>query len=506
MVDATLASGMEATTDVQMHLPAAGVAGTRFPSQTISVPESLCADPLLNRVQRELYLPAHRHKFITRKLSEKARYCREALEARDPPPVVATSTGSKAPERLPHDSTPAPAAPEVPPSVVVALRGFVMKACRAFSQLDSGPWTWGTWGAAFYMCIASFCTRKQIHRRAPAGGRLVLAVVAVSMMFQLLSTVGASKQRPFRDATANMWAEGKPTSQWGVPAMAAGQDGSLYVLEDTKNTDNVLESKLLKLDLDTKKWHAIEPRGSVRPSVDMRYMVAVGSDLYVFGGKATRSNTLFRFSTTEQKWEQIGAPQVSGSPPSARTGHGMVAVGSDLYVFGGHTEGGTVINTTGTYANSYADSFSNELFRFSTLTLRWDQVYAQQVPSAREGHGMVSVVRDFSFYVFGGYTAKGRSNELFRFSTNQKKWEQVNVSGSPPSARSHVSMVNTVGSDLYVFGGYYYNPPHPGEEGLCDDGHRLGACQIERPGDALRAAAVVDDTCCVRARCSTRVW
>ncbi len=42
---------------------------------------------------------------------------------------------------------------------------------------------------------------------------------------------------------------------------------------------------------------------------------------------------LFRFSTTEQKWEKLDA----GSPPSGRRGHGMVSVGSDLYVFGGST-------------------------------------------------------------------------------------------------------------------------------------------------------------------------
>ena len=478
VVDAILAREMETTADVQMRLPAAGVAVTTIPSQTISVSESLCADPLLNRVQWEVYLPAHRHEFIARELSEMARCRREALEAQDPPPVVATSAGSKAPEMLPHDSTPAPPAPEVPPSVVVALRVFVTKACRAFSQLASGAWTLVSCGAAFHICIASFCTRKQIHRRAPAVGRLVLAVVEVGVLPQLLSTVGAAKLRPFRDATANMWADGKPTGlSSGISAMAAGQDGSLYVLADTTNTDNVMESNLFKIDVDIKEWNKIEPRGSVRPSVAMHSMAAVGSDLYVFGGKLARSNTLFRFSATEQKWELLGAPQVLGSPPSARTNHGMVAVGSDLYVFGGHTEGGTVINPTG--PNTYANSDSNELFRFSTLTLRWEQLYAQQgsgpPPSARGGHGMVVVVRDLSFYVFGGRTSwKGICphgstppvgycsdveveqkllNDLFRFSTKEHKWEQLNVSGSP-SARAYFGMVNIGGSDLYVFGGW----------------------------------------------------
>jgi N-acetylneuraminic acid mutarotase len=48
------------------------------------------------------------------------------------------------------------------------------------------------------------------------------------------------------------------------------------------------------------------------------------------------SNELFRFSTTDLKWDQLDATSVSGSPLSG----GMVSVGSDLYVFGGNTTTG----------------------------------------------------------------------------------------------------------------------------------------------------------------------
>jgi hypothetical protein len=254
--DAIVTSGMEATANVQMHLPAASVASTTIPSRTISVFESLCADPLLNRVQWELYLPAHRHEFVIRKLSEMARCRRETLEVRDPPPVVvAKSAGSKAPERLPHDSTPAPAAPEVPTRVVVGLRGFVMKVCRDFSQFASWDWTLVTCCASFYMCIAIICTRKQIHRRAPPGGRLVFSFLAVSVLLQLLSsTVGAAKPRPLRDATSNVWAEGKPNVISGH-TMAAGPDGSLWVFGGIL-LDQTPVNDLFKLDLDTKEWGA----------------------------------------------------------------------------------------------------------------------------------------------------------------------------------------------------------------------------------------------------------
>ena len=51
--------------------------------------------------------------------------------------------------------------------------------------------------------------------------------------------------------------------------------------------------------------------------------------------RAEPSNALFRFSTTALQWEQLDAALVSGVPPSARGGHAMAAVGSDLFVFGG---------------------------------------------------------------------------------------------------------------------------------------------------------------------------
>jgi hypothetical protein len=96
--------------------------------------------------------------------------------------------------------------------------------------------------------------------------------------------------------------------------------------------------------------------------------------------------------------------------------------------------------------------------------------------------------------------ADGSSNELFRFSTTDLKWEQLDatsVSGSPPSARYSHGMVS-VGSDLYVLLGRITTT---GEEELCDDGHRRGACQIERLGDAPRAADVLVATSCARAGC-----
>ena len=115
------------------------------------------------------------------------------------------------------------------------------------------------------------------------------------------------------------------------------------------------------------------------------------------------SNELFRFSTTAQQWEQLDGLQVSGSPPSARHGHGMAAVGLDLYVFGG---------TAGSVQEG-----SNELFRFSTTANQWYQL-------------------DVHIEGQHGVTGSMLSEE----------------SSSPPCKRQYLGMA-AVGIELYLFGG-----------------------------------------------------
>ena len=108
------------------------------------------------------------------------------------------------------------------------------------------------------------------------------------------------------------------------------------------------------------------------------------------------SNELFRFSTTALQWEQLDAALVSGVPPSARAGHIMAVVGSEIFAFGGQT--------------SYSGGISGELFRFSTTMLQWEQLDATLVsgspPSARFGHAMAAVGSDL--FVFTGTREEAR--------------------------------------------------------------------------------------------------
>ena len=392
------------------------------------VSESLCSDPLLNRVKWELYLPAHRHDLISRKLSEMTRCRTVALQGRHPAPVVETSTSSTTAERSPKDSTPTPAAPEASFSMVDALCGFVMKTWLNFIQLATGKespplfyicalilpqlgltgshivgwagaWTLITSCAVFHhISAASYYSTKEIRRRVLPRGRLGLTVLTVVVLFHLFNTVGAAKPRPFREATFNGWAEGKPGVQsvQGGHSMVAGPDGSLYVYGGYYPVGTI-DNDLFKLDLDAKEWHIITPRGSVRPRGQIGHgMVAVGNHLYMFGGQlfdGSSHDEFFRFSTMTLRWEQLDAQKVSGSSPSSRSYVRMVAVGSDIYVLGG------VVERVAT----------DEFYRYSTTARHWERLDATQVsgspPSPRYGHGMVALGVDL--IVFGGFTNSG---------------------------------------------------------------------------------------------------
>jgi len=194
-------------------------------------------------------------------------------------------------------------------------------------------------------------------------------------------------------------------------------------------------------------------------------MVAVGGDIFVFGGKTDLgvrfSNDFFRISTTTLQWEQLNATQVSGIPPGPRIGENMVAVGGDLYVFESWT------------GSSEEKGAVNDFSRFSTTALRWEQLDAPPLPgfppSPRMGHSVSATGGDL--YVFGGATDRTSnydpvlSNELFRFSTTALRWEHLDatqVSGSPPIPRYGHAMV-ALGVDLFIFGG----DADSGEKGQC---------------------------------------
>ena len=266
-------------------------------------------------------------------------------------------------------------------------------------------------------------------------------------------------------------------------AMAAvGSD--LFVFRSSDYSEILGGSDLYRFSTTDLQWEeldATQVSGSSPASSSRSVMVAVGSDLFEIGTRegsgSACDNYFYRFSTTDLQWEQLDASRVSASLTTCREGSAIAAYGSDLFLFGG-TEGPPGYPL-------WMSTTSDELLRFSTTDLQWEQFDAVRItgspPSARSCHAMV--VADSDLFVFGGTLdsgpgeSLGYSNELLRFNTTDLQWEKLEealVSGSPPSARANHAMA-AVGSSLYVFGGYAEptNNTDPGEEARCDSTIRV---------------------------------
>ena len=90
-------------------------------------------------------------------------------------------------------------------------------------------------------------------------------------------------------------------------------------------------------------------------------------------------------------------PRTTGSAPLARNAQTMTAVGSKLYLFGGHS----------------GSKHLRDLYVLDTTTMSWSQPeQAGQIPPGLRGH-TANLIGARTLFVFGGYDGRGRSNDLY---------------------------------------------------------------------------------------------
>ena len=72
-------------------------------------------------------------------------------------------------------------------------------------------------------------------------------------------------------------------------------------------------------------------------------------------------------------------------------------------------------------------------------------------PVGRFAHSMVTTT-DGSVWMFGGMNLQVRLASLHKLDVETQEWTEITTSGEGPSARAGHGMVS-VGSDIYLFGG-----------------------------------------------------
>uniref|UniRef100_UPI0037E875CC rab9 effector protein with kelch motifs n=1 Tax=Semicossyphus pulcher TaxID=241346 RepID=UPI0037E875CC len=169
--------------------------------------------------------------------------------------------------------------------------------------------------------------------------------------------------------------------------------------------------------------------------------VAVGDNIYVYGGTVGGNLTddLMVFNTVSLTWTPV---KTNGSLPPALCGQSSALVGDQVFMFGGYEAGG---------------DFCKDLHVLNTESLVWQKFEAKgESPAACSGQTLTAH-HDKDIYLFGGRSTNEdgtvtSSNEIHKLSIAKMKWKVPLYVGIPP-ARRHAHTAFVLHSHLYVFGG-----------------------------------------------------
>ncbi|XP_020602771.1 rab9 effector protein with kelch motifs-like isoform X2 [Orbicella faveolata] len=175
------------------------------------------------------------------------------------------------------------------------------------------------------------------------------------------------------------------------------------------------------LDLEKGKWETVETCGSPPSPRTCHNMVSIGSKFFVFGGGLSGPDpvpdtTVHVFNAEDSSWSQ---PDVSGSLPCARHGHVSVAVGTDIYIHGGMA--GTNI--------------FDDVYKFNTVSHTWSKLQPRgSVPSSRTAHAAACVGK--KIFIHGGMSSIGTAlDDMFSLDTETLRWTRTPIDGPSPAPR-----------------------------------------------------------------------
>jgi hypothetical protein len=178
-------------------------------------------------------------------------------------------------------------------------------------------------------------------------------------------------------------------------------------------------------DIATDTWTNANPAAS--PTL-ARYHVATSAsttDMYIVGGYTStglNTNEIWNYNYSNNLWTLLDS-----SGPGRRQ-HAVVQTGDSIYLYGGYGPYGYSVDSVGV-----AKSVSSLLYQFSITSKTWTQIGDLTDISSTNGARYYPAFFYYNnaLYVFGGYTANGYQNDLYKFDLTTQQWV-VMESGATP--------------------------------------------------------------------------
>eukprot|EP01041_Mallomonas_annulata_P013604 gene13604-28896_t len=250
----------------------------------------------------------------------------------------------------------------------------------------------------------------------------------------------------------NMTCSGEiPSPRYGHSAQIVG---SRMFIFGGKGPNGILYKDICFLDLVEWIWVPVSTL-SLGPSARMNHASElVGRKIVVHGGWDGNDvfNDFWIFNTDSFAWMQ---PKMSGFAPSARFGHTLTLTPDGrLFVFGGCS----ITKETG------LPKYHDDVRQLDTDSMIWTRPMTNgATPTGRYGHTSLLISGE-RIIVFGGWGKGGcQSNEAINnpnahtiqvLDTHSMVWSGSVNRGKKPTRHVYNHAACTVGSTLYLFGGY----------------------------------------------------
>ena len=192
-----------------------------------------------------------------------------------------------------------------------------------------------------------------------------------------------------------------------------GHRGDIYL-------NYLYEFNTTTCNLDKIELQSIDDNNSNIPSGRSDHsMVAIQSqsNIYIFGGyngTTTYLGDFYKIDTTTYNSTKIELQPIdsdNSNIPSERKDHSMVAIESNIYIFGGY------INGVGNGDDFYKiETNDTNMYNSTKIELQPIDGDNSNIPSGRSYHSMVAI--GSNIYIFGGDTNIGASNDLYKIETN----------------------------------------------------------------------------------------
>lgn len=204
-------------------------------------------------------------------------------------------------------------------------------------------------------------------------------------------------------------------------------------------------------------WSQLSPAVSLQARFDFA-MAYSNDDGYILASGGIDNTTNKMFSDTwfwnNSTWTQFSSLTPFSTQPSQRYGHEMISLDgySNFLMFGGIGS-----NLIARYA------LLSETWLFSTSTKVWAQLTSSANTPPERAHFGIGFDGYFAWITMGEGNGNVLFNDVWKINALQQQWNQVQTSGTIPTARKGAAVCwDGHNNRLFSFGGYTYTGANGG--------------------------------------------